>query len=324
MRIKKLLPDVIDRFNLNLKGLTVFTEAASGAYMFTPIAAALAGAEVIAFAKDTIYAKVSDVKDDLIKWAKEFAAVKNIQIINNKTKDFISSSDIVTNSGMLRHLDREFIFSMKQNAVIALMYEAWEIRSSDIDIAACKERGIRIAAINEDHPLVDVFNYVGILAIKMLLEAGIEIYKSKIGILGSDKFSQVITKFLKNCGACCYVITPPLPLTELDAVIYTDYNGKIQLTEKDLLMMKKSCNTIVQFLGGLNFNQIKSFGLNIYPDQYVPSKKMAKTFSALGLKPTIELQTAGLKAAEIIYKGLDFDTNDPFYHLAEEIILNNL
>ena len=44
-RIEKLIGDAIDTYNLDLSGLTVFTEAASGNYVVTPLIAALAGSD---------------------------------------------------------------------------------------------------------------------------------------------------------------------------------------------------------------------------------------------------------------------------------------
>ena len=44
-RIEKLIPDAIDTYDLDLSGLTVFTEAASGNYVVTPLIAALAGSD---------------------------------------------------------------------------------------------------------------------------------------------------------------------------------------------------------------------------------------------------------------------------------------
>ena len=46
-RAARLLRQAIADYGLDLSGLTVFTEAASGPYLHTPILAALAGAEKV-------------------------------------------------------------------------------------------------------------------------------------------------------------------------------------------------------------------------------------------------------------------------------------
>lgn len=58
--IDKLLQRV-DALELDLRGRTVLTEAASGAYVVTPVLAALAGARVFAYTKTTRYGTVEEV-----------------------------------------------------------------------------------------------------------------------------------------------------------------------------------------------------------------------------------------------------------------------
>lgn len=320
MRIERIIDETVERLELDLKGLTVFTEAASGHYMFTPIIAALAGAETIAFSKDSEYGKAKDVNRDLMQWAERFNVDKMIRTVSQKRETDIRQVDIITNSGHVRPLDRDFVGIMKPGAIVSLMFEGWELREDDIDIKACKEKGIRVVGVNEEHPLVDVFAYVGVLGIKMLLEAGIEIYKSKIGILSADKFGITLKRYLDRCGADVILTTDSqflLKQPSLDAVIYADYNCSIKI--EDVTRLKESDTVVIQFLGGLNYNDLISSGLSVYPDRPIPPKRMAQTFSELGPRPVIELQGAGLKASEIVYKGRALDENDRFYNLAEEL-----
>jgi hypothetical protein len=60
--MEKLLKQV-KALNLDLKGKVVLTEAASGAYVVTPIVAAIAGAKVYAYCKDTAYGTVEEIVD---------------------------------------------------------------------------------------------------------------------------------------------------------------------------------------------------------------------------------------------------------------------
>ena len=60
MLIDKLARQV-RALELDLRGKTVLTEAASGAYIVTPILAAIAGAKVFAFSKTTRYGKVEEI-----------------------------------------------------------------------------------------------------------------------------------------------------------------------------------------------------------------------------------------------------------------------
>jgi hypothetical protein len=73
----------------------------------------------------------------------------------------------VTNSGQVRAIDNEVVAHLKSGCVLPLMYEAWEYRPADVDLDACRSRGIQIAGTNEEHPAVDVFAFLGVLAVRV-------------------------------------------------------------------------------------------------------------------------------------------------------------
>src|SRR5690242_10199626 len=107
--------------DLNLDGATVLTEAASGAYIVTPILAAMAGATVHAFTRNTRYGSVSDIEAETLSLARSAGVADRISVHAELTPELISSADIITNSGHLRPIDSTFIASAKQGAVISLM-----------------------------------------------------------------------------------------------------------------------------------------------------------------------------------------------------------
>ena len=61
-RLARLAREAVDTLGLDLRGRTVYTEAATGAYVVTPVLAALAGARrVTAMTRATPYGSVDDV-----------------------------------------------------------------------------------------------------------------------------------------------------------------------------------------------------------------------------------------------------------------------
>ena len=84
----------------------------------------------------------------------------------------------------------------KIELVIPLMYEAWEWRDADMDINYIRKRGFKIGATNERHPDVDVFNYLGDMALKQIFDAGICAYKNKFILLCNNDFGPFIAKVL--------------------------------------------------------------------------------------------------------------------------------
>jgi len=68
----------IDRCSLDLSDLVVFTEAASGAYIVTPVLAAMAGAKhVFAVTQSTRYGSVDEIREKTF----ELAALAGVTIV---------------------------------------------------------------------------------------------------------------------------------------------------------------------------------------------------------------------------------------------------
>src|ERR1700722_1564155 len=200
MLINKLIKQV-KALQLNLKDKTVLTEAATGAYIVTPVLAAIAGAKVFAYSKTTRYGKVEEVFARTKQLADTFKSFPlDIHYIDNLSPDIIAQADIITNSVHLRPLNEELLSHAKGEMVIPLMYEAWEWREADMDIQYIRKRGFRIGATNERHPDVDVFNYLGDMALKQIFDAGIAPYRNKFILLCNNDFGPFIAKVL--AGIC--------------------------------------------------------------------------------------------------------------------------
>jgi hypothetical protein len=85
------------------------------------------------------------------------------------------------------------------------MYEAWEFRPGDVDLQACRDRGIRVGATNERHPDVDVFSYLALMAVKLLLDADVAVYRSSILVLCDNPWSGFLVRGLRRAGASVVV-----------------------------------------------------------------------------------------------------------------------
>ena len=119
---------------------------------------------------------------DVIKLAQAMSFQQRNLIITDREEvltDYLRKADIVTNSGHMRPLDKKKLMNLKQNTVIPLMYESWEFRKTDIDLAYCKEKSILVAGTNERHPDINIFNYLGPLIAKVLLNSSMEIIENK-------------------------------------------------------------------------------------------------------------------------------------------------
>lgn len=317
LRLKRLIRETIDFLKLDLSGLTVLTEAASGPYVVTPIIAAMAGAKkVSALTRGSKYAAAEEVVAQTRALEAVCGVAGRVEIFTQRPPELFEGADIVTNLGFVRPLDRQAVASMKRGAVIPLMCEAWESRPGDVDIEACQEYGIPVAGTNEDFPGLDVFSYSGALCMKMLFEAQVEVHKSVVAVVGSDKFAPVIARHLRQNNVAVK-LSPRLELSEtrdVDAVVIADYTreGDIIGAEGDAtpeaFASATPAATIIQFAGRMDVVGLRSQGVHVYPGIDLPTYRMARTLADLGPRPVVELHAAGLKVGRILHGDRDAET----------------
>src|SRR3954452_5054895 len=200
-RLVRLMREAIERCDLDLDGLTVLTEGASGAYVVTPVLAAMAGADVVALAVGNAYASGEEITRLTTVLAELAGVTGRIELVDGKEPAILGAADIVTNSGQVRPVDAQMVSHLKPSAVVPLMYESWEYRGADVDLEACRARGILVAGTNERHPAVDVFSFLGQMALLQLHEAGIAVRGSRVLVLCDNDFAPFIVKDLENAGA---------------------------------------------------------------------------------------------------------------------------
>jgi hypothetical protein len=331
MLIDKLVRQV-RALELDLNGKTILTEAASGAYIVTPVLAAIAGAKVFAFSKTTRYGKVEDIFSNTRELAdsfREFAL--DIHLIDQLNPEIITQADIITNSGHLRPLNESILKHAKDEIVIPLMYEAWEWRDADMDINYIRKRGIKIGATNERHPQIDVFNYLGDMALKQIFDSGICPYKNKFILLCNNDFGPFIAKVLAGiCDGLAVIdmnehrirydeqqidwiggfpdIRIPEKYKDSEAVIFTAYpfdkNWIGEKTPISLQHLKSQLSDpfILRYAGDIDEIFLQKEDVRFYPN-HVHSGHMGILPSAIGYDPIIRLQSGGLKVAEALLRG---------------------
>lgn len=308
-RLITLIQQSIHRCELQLDNLTVLTEAATGAYVVTPVIAAMAGAKkVFAITQSSRYGTIEEVKAQTEQLAKIGGVSEQIEFMTNKSPDIVAQADIITNSGHVRPIDAEMIAWMKATAVIGLMYEAWEFRPEDLDLITCRLRGIQVACMNERHPSVDVFSFLGIMAIKLLLNAGIAVYTSNILLLCDNPFSSFIERGLVSVGANVDTVDrlEVAPIDRKYDVILVALQPRTQpvlsAIDADIIAKYWPGAVVAQYWGDIERSALLSQKILVCPEVEPKPKHMGILPSAVGPEPIIRLQVGGLKAAEVIWQ----------------------
>lgn len=309
-RLVHLMRAAVDRCNLDLRGTTVLTEAATGAYVVTPVLAAMAGADrVIACARDTRYGTFAEIATLTTALACAAECGDQIEIVANITPQMIGAADIVTNSGHVRPIDATFVSHMKPTAVVPLMYEAWEFREADLNLAALRRKGIAVAGTNERIPQIDVFSFLGIMAVKLLLDASVAVYDSEVLVLCDNPFAPYIEKGLRGAGARVLMAadlskafaTAP----KFDAVLIAMHPHKepvISAADVSRIAQQWPGAVLAQYWGDVDRAAIAAAGLTIWPERAPSPGHMAILPSGIGPEPIVRLQSGGLKVGEVLLR----------------------
>lgn len=337
--LKDKILKVISELELDLTNKTILTEAATGAYVVTPIIAAAAGAKVIAFTKSTKYGTADDVKNQTNEIVKLFSEKLDINIVEELTPELLKGVDIITNSGHLRPINENILQHVKAGMVISYMYEAWEYRKEDLDLDFCKKKQIAVVATNERHPNIDVFNYLGELAVKLIHNADKCLYRNKFIIVSNNDFGYHIAKTLvKLCSKVGVIdlaqnknkypdqidwlgafpsIHIPDDYKDAEAVIFTAYPFENTWIQKNGVIeaecFAKLINPfILRYAGHLDTSYLDKNSIQYYPIA-VKCGHMGILLSEIGYDSIIRLQAGGLKSAELRIKNLEQFNNVPVF-----------
>ena len=308
-RLKRLIQEAIDRCRLDLRGLTVLTEAATGAYVVTPVMAAMAGAgRVFAVTRTNRFGTARETAAETEALAALAGQESRIEFLAGVTEEAVSQADIITNSGNVRPITAEMIQWMKTGAVIPLMYENWELRASDVDLEACRRRGIAVAGTNESHPAIEVFSFLGMIAAKLLFDAGVSIYKSRLLLLCDNTFLPHIESALDRCGAFVHSAGSALGnlgSQEFDAVLVAmkPRSGPvISAGEMRRIAAHSPGVMLLQYFGDIDRDLAAAAGLMVWPAEAPAPGHMGVLPSAIGPEAIVRLQSGGLKAGEVLYR----------------------
>jgi len=312
VRVQRLVRKAISRFSLDLRGFSVLTEAATGTYVLTSLIAALAGARpVFAMTKDSRFGSVKEVYAQTMDLAKKWEVEDCLNILTDRHDENIGKADIITNLGFVRPFTSKFLARLKEGCVIPLMWEPWEYRSEDLDLEECRRLGIPVLGTNEHHSLLKTFDYIGHIAIKMLMEADVEVFQSKVVVLGRGEFAQKTVSTLTSCGAMVRFISTEKEkkgfdgdMDKPDALVVVDHETKEPIIGKDgslsidAVASMNQGMTVIHICGGIDQEALRERGIVVVPDNIAPIGYMSVGTDYVGPKPLIDLHVAGLKVGE--------------------------
>jgi hypothetical protein len=319
-RLARLVTRAVESTALDLSGLHVLTEAATGAYAVTPVIAAVGGAKsVSAVTRATRHGSVEDVVVSTMDLARLLGVASRITIHDGAlSPELVGAADIITNSGHVRPIDARVAGWMNPRAVVPLMFEAWEIDlgRDDVDLGALTSRGIRFAGTNERHPNVDVFSYLGPMAVKLITDAAVSVYGARILVICDNPFAEYLHNGLRRAGASVVERTDfdveDLG-DELDVVLVAlKPRGRPVLTEGDVTAIAERAPgaLLAQFWGDVPRAWCDARSVPCVPATEPGPGHMGVLPSAVGPEPIVRLQAGGLKVAQLLRRDRTRWTDD--------------
>jgi hypothetical protein len=308
-RERRLADDLIGRYSLDLSGLRVLTEAASGSYLYTPLLAALAGAEqVFAWTRDSRFGSAGDVRADTERVAREWGVADRVEVTAGRPADHVRAADVITNSGFVRPIDSAMVQAMKPTAVVPLMWETWEFRDADLDLAACRAKGVLVLGTREGAPPCDMRGYAAAMGVKLAFELGVEVHRSRILLLGAQPtLGGPIHDALAALGAEVTWVGAPyddlagVALEDLDAIIVAEHQSDVALLGGDGARLDPARNpslAVGVVAGNVDADALRAAGVRVVPDHVRPAGYMSYQPSELGPLPVLDLYAAGLKVGQ--------------------------
>jgi hypothetical protein len=270
----------------------------------------MAGApHVFARARTSRYGSAEDVERSTRALARDAGVESRITVVFEKTPDVVARADVLTNSGHVRPIDAATLAHAKSSAVVPLMYEAWELRDGDIDLAACARAGIPIAGTNESHPAVRLFPFVGLMVIRLLVDGGIGIHGNRVVLWCDNPFGAAIENALEGAGATVRTVQRLDGLE--DSAAFRDADAFLVamrpraqpvLGEREAEVIAELCPgaAVFQFWGDLDREALVRCGVPFWPITAPTAGHQGILPSALGPEPVIRLQSGGLKVGEVM------------------------
>lgn len=312
-RVRRLIPQAIAQMQLDLDGLVVFTEAATGPYLWTPLLAAGAGARhVYALAADNAHHAAAEAAELTRAAAQRFGVGDRVEVVHAKRPEHLARTDVITNSASLRPITAADIARLPETAALPLMWEPWEFRSEDLDLAACRERGIVVLGTCETRPPCDLVPYMGPLAVRLLLDLGLEVHATAVIVLGGQAMAHEMARYLAAIGCAVERFGDGArPYAELtmqaaagyDAIIvaeHADHRVLVSAADAAALATANPAIRIGVVTGTVDGPALRAAGLAVVPDTLRAPGYMHYDASLLGPRPVLELYAAGLRVGEVV------------------------
>jgi hypothetical protein len=325
--VLRLAERAIRRHELDLSGMTVLTEAATGYYRATATVAALAGATVYAVARDGDFGTRDEARDQTTYLARLAGVEEAVNVVASRLQAPLDTIDIVTNLGGVRPIDETVIRALPPTAVVSLMFAVSHWRPSEVDAVACRRAGVAIAGVDEDG--IDLFRYTALRVAWWLLAMGVEIVGSTLLFAADGIVYPKVALVFSRLGARVFVAGRDAPgrvsligaekvgdglgdadvrrlLPNIDGLLLFADDADTEFIGPNGAIAAKELAGIAPHLavavysGKVDRRGLIEAGLRVFPESDPGGGHTAYTIGELVPQPVVESHTAGLRVGEVM------------------------
>ena len=296
-----LIRKQIDSLELDLSDMTVVAGAAGGYQAAVATAAALAGAScVVAFTRESKgYPNAAEAARVTLELARSADVSGRIEVVSHFDSRRWRDVDIIVNCFQVGPISRSIIELLPLHAVISLMAEPWELRPGIVDIAACNDAGIKVAAPNLVDPAIMLLPEFGRLSCMLLDEAGIHPRDANLAIISDTPCAAFIDRALREHGANVSIFPHPLllPADAWDAIIVAmrpSDKPAMNINSLGRIFENSHEALLVQFSGEIDRTAASYFGMRVWPPKKPARGQLGLSLDVLGPGPAIRKLTGGL------------------------------
>ena len=312
-RLIKLIRQSIKNYRLDLSGYSVLLPIINKEPILVPLIASLAGAREIY----TISKNLSLIKE-ITSYKNELKLESSFHFIEKETPHILQGLDIIVKGDTSPIIDDTVAASLKKQCIISLFPKNLDFsKANGINLEACAKNKIPVLSLDPADQSLQLFKHIASLVMKKLNECDIDIFKSKILLVGSGNLMENILVMLKSAGSQIFAAYTDKPETrdyvskhigDTDAIILADYplkqqtvignNGIIRIA--DLIDINPEVK-VINVSGKVEVNPLLLGGISLIPET-ASQNSLNVNIDELSLRSITEITSAVIKVAESLIK----------------------
>ncbi|OGI03818.1 MAG: hypothetical protein A2Y25_07360 [Candidatus Melainabacteria bacterium GWF2_37_15] len=306
-KLKELISQYISKYNLSLKDYNVLVPIMDNEPLLFGVIAGMAGANNI-----YVFNPKININEKHNAVPGEFAF--NLNIIGSLPYEVLPNLNILLKNTTISLKDEKTNCLPLRNFVISsLPLNLDFLGSQDPDIKTLKAKKIPVLNHNPEDQRLDLYQHLSHIVLKRCYKHGIDIFRSKILLVGHGTFLNTTLSLLKSLGAMVYVCNTGLPfdqtyvlkhLKDIDVIIAMDYPkqeiqviGSKGVIEIGDIVDLSPFVRILHISGEIETGSLKLGGIRYYPDE-INQESLNVSINELGERGQVEIAVNCLKLAE--------------------------